>query len=331
MRPPLSNTAPPAPAPPSPTLAPTLATAGAADCKLLSPVTLGPIVEGHATVGFGPASGLAAWKRDPATLALQPLALDGAPRGAAVAVPVAADIEPDHVFALARGFLVLLRRWDWQRNDARWWGLAVDDAGRSTRQPADLGMAGMDVKIGQPLDARRVGLVLLAAAIAPQPQSPSRWQTVTVAADGSITSTPVAVRVDDFISHYLDDAWIPATRNGKRGWSVGAEGVFEGVRERSAGATPLVPDAIQAAVQNLAQPIPARPGGMHIEPMARPAFIRTHAGRALGPPTELEVAGRGVGVMGFQMSGTLTWTGTHFVYSYRDASTARLLPITCRP
>ena len=331
-RPPISNTAPaPAPAPsPVPPRFPTLAAAGGATCKLLPPVRLGPIVEDHAAVGLGAAGGLAAWKREAATLALQPLALDGATRGAAVAVPVAADLQPKHVFALDRGFLVLLVRWDWRRGDASWWGVVADPGGRPARPPADLGMAGMDVKLGQPLDGDRVGLVLLPAAIAKSPQ-PSRWQTLAVAPDGGIASTPVAVGIEDFISHHPDDDWVPAARAGKRGWSLGPEGLYEGVRAPSAGALPLAPGAVRAAVRNLARPNPRGPGGTIIESMARPALERTHAGRPLGPPTLLEVGGAPVGVTGFMMSGTLVWTGTHFLYAYADAQVAALLPVDCRP
>lgn len=327
---PISNIAPSPVSPPAPPRFPTLAAAGGAECKLLPPVPLGPITEGHAAVELGAAGGLAAWKRDPSTLALQPVAPDGATRGAAVSVPVAADLQPKHVFALDRGFLVLLVRWDWRRGDASWWGVVVDGSARTARPPTDLGMAGMDVKLGQPLGGDRVGLVLLPAAIS-RPQQASRWQTLAVARDGTITSTPVAVRIEDFISHHSDDDWVPAARAGKRGWSLGREGLYEGVREPSAGAIPLAPDAVRAAVQNLARPNPPGPGGTIIESMARPALERTHAGRSLGPPTSLEVRGDPVGVTGFLMSGTLVWTGTHFLYAYTDDKLTALLPVDCRP
>lgn len=328
-RTPLSNTAPSSPpAVAAPRPPPTLAAAGGAACTLLPPVLLGSIVEGHAEVEFGGTGGLAAWKRDPSTLALQPLAPDGAARGRAVSVSNTGDLEPRHIFAIDRGFLVLLVHWDWRRGDARWWGIFVERDGSAPHPPMALGMADMDVKVGQRLGGDRVGLVLLAAAIAKQPP-PARWQTLEVARDGRVSSTPIAVRLDDVLA--LPDAWVPATLGGRRGWTIGSDGVFEGVRAASAGALPLDPDAVRAEVQNLARPNPPGPGGQIIESMASPALARSHAGRSLGAPTPLEVRGNPVGVTGFLMSGSLAWSGTHFVYSYSDRKVAALLPIDCHP
>lgn len=314
---------------PPPTAAappPTLATAGGA-CKLLLPRVLGTIVEDHAPIAFGAASGLAAWFSEAAVLSLQPLALDGAPRGAAatVAVVVDAGLRAEHVFALDRGFLVLLLRWDWQRAASRWWALFVDRDGRAARPPAAIGLDRMTILRGQPLDADRVGLIVSSAfPDASGRRAPSRWQTLTVASDGRISSTPVAVHLDDLVARSID--WLPSIRAGQRGWSIDTDGVFEGVRTAAA---PRSVDPIDAHVGNRAQPIPSS-GGRTIEPLARPVLARTRAGSPLGDDLDLQVDGNPVGVTGFMMSGTLFWSGTHFLYSYPDGRTAKLLPIDCR-
>ncbi len=98
-----------------------------------------------------------------------------------------------------------------------WTALVVEPAG-AIHLPVDIDLDGMDVRVAQALDGRRVGLIVTSAGIA-KTRAPGRWQTLAVAPDGRLTSSPVAVAVDDLVTT-TNDAWEPAALMGRRGWMV---------------------------------------------------------------------------------------------------------------
>lgn len=303
---------------------PTRATAGAAECRLQPSIALGPLAEGQVALAFSAHGGLAAWTTAPGRIAIQRLSHDGASIGAPGQLAALPDeTTPKHVVAVGDGFVVLAARWAWRVNDARWWGAHVD--AHTIHPPQDLGLADLDILDAQALDDRRVGLIVFAAAIAKAPGKP-RLQTLALGNGGAIESTPHATALA------TDSGWQRAKLGAAIGWrSRTGDGLFDGRRVPATDATPIVPpDAIDARVTNLAQPIPRRPGGTQYEAMARPALVREQAGQTIGAATELEERGHPVGVTGFMTSGTLAWTGTRFVYAYRRDGSAMLLPIDCR-
>lgn len=162
---------------------PTLITAGGTTCKVGDAIELAQHAETSAVLGFDAASGLAVWKPDPATLALQPLVRDGTRRGQMATLPLADGNEPDDVVALGGRFVVLVRRWDWQHDDVRWWGVVVDASGYAGPL-VDLGLAGLDVDSARATSASEIVLTVSAAAIAKHPETPPlRGQTLTVTGD----------------------------------------------------------------------------------------------------------------------------------------------------
>jgi hypothetical protein len=95
-------------------LVPTVATAGAETCQLGSVVELSPLVASRPVVGFGLEGGLVAWKASETTFDLLPVSPDGTPRGAMSSVAIDQRYEPNRVFAVGRGFVVLLVQWDFE-------------------------------------------------------------------------------------------------------------------------------------------------------------------------------------------------------------------------
>jgi hypothetical protein len=240
------------------------------------------------------------------------------------------------MFATERGFVLLLRRWDYQRGDVRWWGQVFGQDGRPAALPIDLGLADMDLRIGQAIDGDRIGLVVVQAHIAKR-KHVGRWQTLVVGPDGMITSIPVVAAVDDLVTT-TDDAWEPAVLDGKRGWVVsrrGArrpEGIFDGVRRPAAAALRLSPaDGLSAEVVNLAVPPPRGPHGTIFEAMGEPALRRTLAGKPFGHLVPLQWRGNPVGTYAMNVDRTLFWSGTHFLYPFHHKNSAYLLPVHCGP
>jgi hypothetical protein len=310
--------------------APTLDAAGAKECRLEAVVELGPIVGDPPVLGFGARGGLAAWLSAETTLALRPLDASGATRAPATTVAVGTGYAPRLVYAVDRGFLVLLRLWDLRQGPVRWRGLLVAPDGSVLGSAVDLGLDGMDVLVGRALDGAAVGLILAPAFT----EAPWRWQTIAVDADGHLASTPIEVAVDD-LGNTGQDRWVPAELDGRPGWVIlraGArrpDGVFAGAR-LPAGRAVLLGDDLSGAVVNLATPPPPGPGGTIYEAMAEPALVREHHGRRLGDATRLVVRGDAVGVTGMYLEIELAWTGSRFACTYIDEQTARLLPVNCR-
>jgi hypothetical protein len=312
---------------------PTLQTAGAEACRIGAPVRLGARHDGDTIVGFGSSGGVAVMKRDATTLLVQPIGFDALKTGKATTVSVPTGVEPIHLFSLEQGFVVLLRLWDWQGGRASWSAVMLERSGRA-HPPVDIGLDGMDVRVAQPLDGQRVGLVVAAAAIA-KTKAPGRWQTLTVPANGPIQSSPVAVSVDDLVTT-TNDVWQAAALDGKRGWLVlreGArrqEGVFDGVRQAAAAATPLRPsDAIVATMKNGAVPPPRGAGRMIREARGRPMLVRTHRGKEIGQRLVPRWRGTTVGVSAMYIQSSIFWSGSHFIYPFRHGNEASLLPIDC--
>jgi hypothetical protein len=292
----------------------------------------GPIV-----VAFDRTGGLAAWPEASATLAVRPVAPDGSARGPIVRVVVGKEIEPYAMFATERGFVLLLLRLDDQHGYRRWWGGRVFGRdGRPAGPAIDLGLADMEVRVGQTIDADRIALVVAGANIAKRKRV-GRWQTLIVGHDGGITSIPFGVAVDDLVTT-TDDVWEPAVLAGQRGWVVlrrgmrRPEGIFDGVRQPAAAAERLLPpDGVSAEVVNLAVPPPPGPDGTIFEEMGRPALRRTRAGEAFGKLVQLIWHGNPVGSYAMNVESALFWSGTHFLYPFHEDNGAYLLPVDCRP
>ena len=318
----------------------TRSNAGSDDCRVDEAAPLGRGGSGPIVVGFDRTGGLAAWQQVSGMLAVRPIAPDGSARGPVIPVAVGKEIEPHTMFATERGFVLLLLRWDYQHDDARWWGRVFGRDGRPAAPAVDLGLAGMNLEIGQAIDGDRIGLVVVKADIAKHKQV-GRWQTLIVGQDGIITSIPVAAAVDD-LATTTDDVWEPAVLAGKRGWVVSRrgvrrpEGIFDGVRRPAAAALRLgAPDGLSAEVVNLAEP-PGRNGrmadGKIYEAMGRPALRRTQAGKSFGQLVPLHWRGNAVGTHAMNVDTALFWSGTHFLYPFHDDNdVAYLLPVNCRP
>jgi hypothetical protein len=315
---------------------PTRATAGADDCRVGEAVSLGggggPIV-----VAFDRTGGLAAWPETSTMLAVRPIAPDGSARGPVVRVAVGKEVEPHAMFATGHGFVLVMLRLDSQHGYRRWWGGRVFGRnGRPAGPATDLGLADMEVRVGQALDADRIGLIVAGANVAKR-NTVGRWQTLVVGHDGGISSIPSVVAVDDLVTT-TDDDWQPAVLAGQRGWVVlrrglrRPEGIFDGVRRPAAAALPLVPpDGVSAEVVNLAEPPPPGPDGTIFEAMGRPALRRTRAGEAFGQLAQLLRHGNPVGSYGMNVESALFWSGTHFLYPFHEDKGAYLLPVDCRP
>jgi hypothetical protein len=297
----LSNTAQPV-VPAAQPVEPTEATAGAKTCTLGEAVLLGPHGEESAIVGFDRGGGLAVWKRDKTVLALQAITLAGTPRGAQVTVALPEGIVPKLIYPLGDRFVVLVRKWDWQRNELDWWGLVADRSGKVTALPAQIGLADVDITRGEIVDGRRISLYVGPGAISKDLKRPARTQLLTVTATG-IASTATAVMAT------------------------------------AAGPPPR--DAIGFSVINRATARPgggAGPGGMIIEPMGQPALERTQHAKRFGDPVALEWQGNPI-AHGMYVESYIVWSGTHFIYPFytddggptHDKYVERLLPIDCKP
>jgi hypothetical protein len=343
--PPHARDAPPPPeplpalqAPPPPPLPwssfPTLATAGADTCTISKPTELGAAT-GDAIAGFASTGGIAAWMQTDKTLAIQPLALDGAAVGDAQTLGVADGVRTAEVYAVDQGFVILLLRWGWKNDHTQWWGVVVDREGHA-REPVDLGLDDLDVAAGQSLDGSRIGLVVAKAYIAKKKHK-ARWQELTVDADGNLTSAATKVAVDDLVE--LHGRWERAELDGALGWVItkdgatASDGIFAGARAPAKHATLLRPDdLVRAKVDNAAEPIPRGDDGIQYEPRGQPGLVRERVdGTAVGHRLRLEWGGDDVGVIAMYVKEYLAWTGTHYLYAYRDDGIARMLPVDCRP
>ena len=325
--------------PPAPYLAPTVATAGAQDCKLDPVVVLGPGF--NPVVGFGRGGGLAAWKPADTKLALRRLSSDGTTRGDMTTVSIDKDHDPKLIFAVGRGFVVLLERWDWQREDLQWFGLYVKEDGHATAPAVDLKLALMNITLGRAIDGEHLALVVQPRFIGPNSER-GRWQTVAVAPDGRLTSTAIAVEVDD-LATTIEDRWVPAVLDGRAGWAVlrgetlRPFGVFGGKRMPAAGAEVVDDGGFTARIGDLrGPPPPPGPDGRIYEMVPRPALVRERHGKQVGSQTRLEVFGNPAPSGGLSVDPEkIVWTGTHFVYPFGesrgpDSYLACLLPIDCR-
>jgi hypothetical protein len=281
--------------------APTMATAGAQACTIGDAVLLGPHGGAHAVLAFDRTGGLAAWKREKAVLALQPVALDGKKLGPQSNVVVREDIEPLWIYALGTSFVVLLRKWDWQSKELNWWGVVVDRTGRAVKPPAEIGLADMDIGEGEVLDQRRIRLHVGPGYASKNQNSPARWQTLTITRTG-LASSVIAADQADLV--------------------VAAE-----------------PGAVAFHVTNRAVPPGGRgPGGMVIEAMGRPVLERTHAGTKVGEALDIMWHGNPI-AHGMNIESYIVWSGTHFLYPFyaddggptHDKYAESLLPIDCRP
>lgn len=269
------------------------------------------------------------------TLAIQPLALDGAAVGDAQTLTVAEGVRTAEVYAVDHGFVILLLRWGWKNDHTKWWGVVVDREGHA-REPVDLGLDDLEVAAGQSLDGSRIGLVVAKAYIAKKKHK-ARWQELTVDADGNLTSAATKLAVDDLVELY--GRWERAELDGALGWVItkdgvtAADGIFDGARAPAKHATLLRPDdLVRAKVDNAAEPIPRGDDGIQYEPRGQPGLVRERVdGTAVGHRLRLAWGGDDVGVIAMYVKEYLAWTGTHYLYAYRDDGIARFLPIDCRP
>ncbi len=335
----IANATPPVPGaePPAP---PTVATAGVVMCRPDVAVVLGEHGGGDAAIGFGGARGIAAWQIGPTSIEVQAIAPDGTRIGMPATVTVHERVEPHEIYPIAAGFVVLLRLWDWEASDLNWWALVVDRDGHVVRPPVEIGLADLDIAMSQRFDDRTIALITMPGTISKQPTGPMRWQTLTIDASGKVTWNAHVID-----THGLEGEWQPADLHGMRGWLVVrngarvADGIFDGQRRPSDGATPLAdPAALDIRVVNAAEPPPPGPGGRIIEAMGRPMLHRTHAGQPVGEALALEWHGNPI-AYAMNISTAIAWSGTHFLYPFsgedggptHDRYVEALLPIDCRP
>jgi hypothetical protein len=217
----------------------------------------------------------------------------------------------------------------------------VSRDGRAEKRAVDLGLADMDLEVGQAADGEHVALLVRPAAIARNAdQLRGRWQTLTVTPGGTLTSTPTAVAIDD-LAKTTQDHFEPARLTGAAGWVVlrngvrQPDGVFAGQRRPAAAALLLRgPDELTAQVTDLSVPPPRGAGGRIYEAQREPALARARNGQPVGQPIALEVGGFPVGVLGVVVQTDLAWSGTHFLYPFHTTGTPRvasLLPVDCAP
>ncbi len=183
----IGNTAP-APAASQRRADPTAANAGAKTCTIGNAIVLGPHGQGHAVLGFDSLGGLAAWKSGPAEISLQAIASDGTKVGTGTTVVVAEALEPHVVHAVGGGFVVLVRRWEWQTKDLAWYGIVVDHAGSTSTGALDLQLADLDITAAQVTGAR-IALTVGPGHISKNPQQPVHGHSLEIAPAG-ITSSP---------------------------------------------------------------------------------------------------------------------------------------------
>jgi hypothetical protein len=290
-------------------------------------------VEEPPVVGYGPAGGLVAWRQAETTLTLQRLGED-AVSGAAVSIPLEPGLSVERIFALRRGFIVVVRLWDWKKNVARWWGLVVGHDGQPRGGRVDLGMSDMDILEHQIIDEERIALLLFPAAIAAnRDRLQDRWQTLLLDAGGALASK--AGGELGKVERLSSDTWEPAELGGKHGWVVLRDaaplpqGIFEGARTPAAAAKLLRPsDAIDARVYNLAVPPPRGPRGTIYEALPEPGLVRTHHGSPVGSAFHLSNEHR-------RDLNEVVWSGRYFVYPFKgprgDQEVASLVLIDCAP
>ncbi|GAC1351440.1 MAG: hypothetical protein NVSMB1_04500 [Polyangiales bacterium] len=316
---------------------PTLANAGASVCKIGEPVVLGAPIVGGARIGFGGSRGVAVFYQRETMLAFQPIGLNGATVGAVRELVVSERLEPSFIFAIDRGFIVLLKRSGGASSDLSWWGVFIDHAGTVIKPPVDLGQANLEVVVAQPLSSGEIGLILAPPSYA-KAKHPAHWVTLTVDREGNIVSRPAAVMFDDLLQ--TSSVWEPAAMNGKRGWVVSIDGarrpdgLFGGTRGPAAQAVLLRPnDVLEVQVWNGATPPPPSPGfhGRINEPFAQPVLTRTLAEKPVGEKVWLEWES-GTPSHSMYADPDVAFSGTHFLYPFYDnKNVGRLLPIDCRP
>ncbi|MFO0551948.1 MAG: hypothetical protein U0271_26420 [Polyangiaceae bacterium] len=312
---------------------PTKREAGAETCEVTR-LSLGASSSEPPLVAFGRTAGLAAWTRANGGLALQSLDALGNPTGREHSINLAQLQVPSALFALGDRFVLLVRSWDYAQHDVRWWGLVVRDSGEPlANKLTSLGFDGFDVVVGRALDRARVGLLVRPAAIAPPDVAslPGHWQTIHAADDGRLESTAIAVSFDDLVTT-TEDAWEPASLDGKRGWVAthagekGRFGVFDGTRQGTARASlDRAPDVLAVTVTDRSSPPPRGPGGTIYEMLPQLVLERRLGSTWLGA-TSLEVnVSRGA------WPGVVAWTGRLFLYPCHSNDAATLVRVDCRP
>lgn len=188
----IANTAPPVPAASQRRPDPTAANAGAKTCTVGNAIVLGPHGQGHAVIAFDSLGGLAAWKSGPAAISLQAIGTDGAKVGSGTKVVVAEALEPHAVYPVGGGFVVLVRRWEWQTKDLAWYGIVVDHSGTTATGALDLQLADFDITAAQ-VTGDRIALTVGPGYISKNPKQPMRGHTLEIAPAG-ITSSPSATQ-----------------------------------------------------------------------------------------------------------------------------------------
>jgi hypothetical protein len=186
----IANVAAPAPVAAQRRADPTAANAGAKTCTLGNAIVLGPHGQGHAVLAFDSLGGLAAWKSGPAAISLQAIGSDGAKLGNGTTVVVAEALEPHRAYAVGGGFVVLVRRWEWQTKDLGWYGIVVNHAGTTATAALDLQLADLDITAAQ-VTGDRIALTVGPGYISKNSKQPVRGHTLDIAPAG-ITSSPSA-------------------------------------------------------------------------------------------------------------------------------------------
>jgi len=323
----------PEPAPPSwfP-LYPTVATAGADTCRIDEAQAMGTGSAANALVAFRTREGIVAWRQDEHTVAVRAIASRGSPLGERISIPVAKGAVPGQLFAIERGYLLLLHRWLQETADSTWWGIVLSPKGKPEAAPVDVGLHGRRVFAGQPLGGDQVALLTNPAN--PEPRPALHWQTLNASSKGGITSSTAKVALDRLVGK-LDDSWAMAELDQQRGWVVLRDGTprpygaFGGVEQKTTEARPLIPDsAILAEVHNAAVPPPRGPKGTIYEALGMPMLERTHYGKRL-EPLFLEWHGSGTGVHGMNVDPHIFWSGTHFLRPFAEDGTLYILPVDC--
>jgi hypothetical protein len=274
---------------------PTPQLAGAEHCRVGAAVTFGPMAAGYPVVGFGPNGGLITWIADPSTLAFRRLTADGRAQGQPGRTTLTALQEPQSVWGIDGGYVIIVRYWNWQTHEARWYALGIDPNGmpmgamvllpvNGPRLDARRSPDGSQVRLSYPLVEDRSGTAAAGSGV----------QRIALKLAG-----PARLDVSR-VDKPFDD---------------------EGTAEPS--------DEVRGEMRNGATPPPPAPGPRIYEAVPRPTLLRAHAGRELAP-TPLSVEMRGM-----YMPFALSWSGTHFIYPHRaygsrDATEAALVAIDCR-
>jgi hypothetical protein len=326
------------PAPPTPVswfpLVPTMATAGADTCTIQEAEAMGKGRSGDALVAFRWNEGLVAWRQDEQTVAVRAIASHGIPIGDRISIPVAKDAKPGQLFAIERGFLLLVQLWKWQTQEATWWGIVLSQEGKPESAPLVIKeLQGKSIMSGQPLGGEQVALLTYPAQ--QTARLALRWQTLNAGAKGRISATTSKVVVDEKLADKPGDSWAMAELDNRRGWVVLRDGVprpygiFAGVEQETSRATLLVPeDAVRFEVANGAVPPPHGPGRIIYEALGRPMLERTRLGKKLAP-LDLTWQGRGTGVHAMNVDPHIFWSRTHFLRPFDREGTIYLLPVDC--